>query len=158
MARYNQWMNQKLYTVCAEIPDADRKKDMGAFFESIHGTLDHLLWGDKAWMARFADQPFPAVGIGEELYSDFDTLRREREKMDEEIIAWTKTLSSEWFDSMFAFVSKSDGKHHELPTWSAVTHMFNHQTHHRGQLTTLINQLGYKPGVTDIPWMPEFNQ
>jgi uncharacterized damage-inducible protein DinB len=53
MADYNHWMNQKLYAICAEIPDEKRKEDLGAFFQSIHGTLNHLLYGDRAWMGRF---------------------------------------------------------------------------------------------------------
>jgi len=58
MARYNSWMNTRLYDCCAAIPDAERKRDVGAFFKSIHGTLNHLLLGDRVWMGRFTGKPF----------------------------------------------------------------------------------------------------
>ena len=69
MAQYNRWMNRKLYAICAEIPDADRKKDLGAFFKSLHGTLNHLLYGDKAWMGRFLNDPFKGGVNGPDLYA-----------------------------------------------------------------------------------------
>lgn len=153
MAEYNQWMNQKLYAICAEIPDEMRKQDQKAFFKSIHGTLNHLLFGDRIWLGRFVDQPFPAR-VGDELYSDFAQLRQEREKTDQQILDWAKQLSPEWLDQPFSYTSAVDGKTRVLPSWVLVTHMFNHQTHHRGQLTTLLSQLGYDPGVTDLPWLP----
>ena len=156
MARYNQWMNEKLYAVCEKIPDADRKKDLGAFFKSIHGTLNHILYGDRAWMGRFSGKPFNIMGIGQELYKDFDKLKSERFSTDSQILDWTRALSSEWLDSDFEYTSNVDSKTRVLPCWVLVTHMFNHQTHHRGQVTTLVKQLGYEPGVTDIPWLPEF--
>jgi len=85
MADYNHWMNQKLYTICAGIPNAERKKDRGAFFKSIHGTLNHLLYADRAWMGRFIEKPFSAKVIGQELYSDFGELREQRDMTDREI-------------------------------------------------------------------------
>ena len=78
MARYNQWMNAKLYQICADIPDSDRKRDLGAFFKSIHGTLNHLLYGDKAWMGRFTGRPFTVTLIGQALCNDFEQLQAER--------------------------------------------------------------------------------
>ncbi|MDY6941217.1 MAG: DinB family protein [Cyanobacteriota bacterium] len=156
MARYNQWMNEKLYRVCARIPNADRKKDLGAFFKSIHGTLDHILYGDKAWMGRFIEEPFSVTTIGQQLYPDFTELRAEREATDRQILEWTQTLDPQWLESPFEYTSNVDGKTRILPTWALVTHMFNHQTHHRGQVTTLVKQLGIDPGITDLPWLPEF--
>jgi uncharacterized damage-inducible protein DinB len=157
MARYNQWMNRKIYAVCAEVPDDDRTKDMGAFFKSIHATLNHLLYGDKAWMGRFTGNPFLTDNMGVDLYSDFEELRKEREKMDQQIIEWSQTLTPEWLDSEMTYTSKVDNKSRTMPNWAAVTQLFNHQTHHRGQITTLIKQLGKDPGPTDVPWLPEFN-
>ena len=77
MASYNRWMNQRLYSVCAELPDRERKEDRGAFFKSIHGTLNHLLVGDKVWLARFFGESFQIEGLDQELYSDFDELRND---------------------------------------------------------------------------------
>lgn len=154
MAQYNRWMNQKLYAVCAEIPDAERKRDLGAFFKSIHGTLNHLLYGDKALMGRFVGEPFNIKVIGQELYANFEELRKAREKTDREILEWSRRLDPDWLKQPFKYTSNVNGKTRALPTWVLVTHMFNHQTHHRGQATTLIKQLGYEPGITDIPWLP----
>jgi uncharacterized damage-inducible protein DinB len=153
MAAYNQWMNQKLYAVCAEISDAERKQDQGAFFKSIHGTLNHLLYGDRVWLGRFINQPFATKVIGQELYSDFAELRQAREICDREIMGWAKSVSQAWLEQSFTYTSNVDGKSRVLPTWVLVTHLFNHQTHHRGQLTTLLSQMAYDPGVTDLPWL-----
>jgi uncharacterized damage-inducible protein DinB len=156
MAEYNEWMNQKLYAICAEITDKKRKEDLGAFFKSIHGTLNHLLYGDRAWMGRFTGKTFSGK-IGQELYDNFDELRQQRELTDRQIIDWSKTLSSAWLAQPFEYTSNVDGKTRVLPNWVLVTHLFNHQTHHRGQLTTLLSQLGYNPGITDLPWLPSLS-
>lgn len=156
MARYNQWMNEQLYQVCAAIPDEQRKQDLGAFFKSIHGTLNHLLYADQAWMGRFIAQPFQMTAIGQELHAAFAALHLERMATDQQILDWARNLASEWLESPFEYTSNVDGKTRVRPAWILVTHMFNHQTHHRGQVTTLIKQLGYEPGVTDLPWLPEF--
>ncbi len=156
MAEYNQWMNQNLYTICAEIPDSQRKEDLGAFFKSIHGTLNHLLFGDRIWMGRFTGEPFSAK-IGQELYSDFDELRQQRELTDIQILSWSASLSPEWLNQTCQYTSGADGKTRILPNWLLVTHMFNHEIHHRGQLTTLLSQLGYNPGITDLPFFPGLN-
>ncbi|HEY9644448.1 MAG TPA: DinB family protein [Coleofasciculaceae cyanobacterium] len=153
MAEYSHWMNQKLYLICAEIPDEKRREDLGAFFRSIHGTLNHLLFGDRAWLGRFTGQPL-SIKIGETLYSDFEELRQQQEMTDQQIIAWTAQLSDEWLNHPFRYTSGIDHKTRELPAWVLVTHLFNHQTHHRGQLTTLLKQLGYDPGATDLPLLP----
>jgi uncharacterized damage-inducible protein DinB len=156
MAAYNAWMNQKLYAICADISDEKRKENLGAFFQSIHGTLNHLLFGDRVWMGRFTQQPFP-YKIGQELYANFDELRHQRQLTDQQIINWTKTLSPTWLAQPLTYTSGIDSKTRTLPAWLLMTHLFNHQTHHRGQLTTLLNQLGYDSGVTDLPWLPSLN-
>jgi uncharacterized damage-inducible protein DinB len=154
MATYNQWMNQKLYAVCANIPDLERKSDRGAFFKSIDGTLNHILAGDLIWLGRFTQQPFIAK-LDEELYSDFNELQGARERLDLTIVDWTNHLTPSWLNETLTYTNSS-GFTRTLPYWLLTTHMFNHQTHHRGQLTTLLNQMGYEAGVTDLPAMPEF--
>lgn len=161
MAAYNRWMNERVYAACAPIPDAERKRDRGAFFKSIHGTLNHLLFGDRAWLGRFlgADRNDPsgrfyAPRTDAILFEDFDALRAERAWLDEEIARWAAGLTETWLAADFTWTSGIDGKTRTFPAWLLVTHMFNHQTHHRGQLTTLLSQLGIDPGATDLPWMP----
>lgn len=153
LCRYNHWMNEKLYAVCASMPDELRKEDRGAWFHSMHGTLNHLLLADRVWMGRFTGMPFAARSLDEELYSDFQTLWQERRKTDEEIAQWLEALSDEQLLADFSYSTMMNPQQITQPLWQAVLHMFNHQTHHRGQLTTLMEQAGYDSGITDLIWM-----
>ena len=158
MAQYNRWMNERLYAVCAEIPDAERKGDRGAFFKSIHGTFNHLLLADRLWLGRFLHRPFPVDSLGQELYADFDELRAERERTDEEILDFSGSLDEEALARDFRFTTIVDPGDHVFPFRHVLLQFFNHQTHHRGQITTLIKQAGYEPGVTDLMWLPGVEQ
>ena len=154
MAAYNRWMNERLYELCAGIPESERKRDRGAFFRSVHGTLNHLLYGDRAWMSRFTGRDLGWRGPADELYADFAELRAARVRLDRLIEDWAARLDAQWLAAGFTYTSRIDGGTRTLPAWLLVTHLFNHQTHHRGQLTTLLSQLGIDPGVTDLPWLP----
>ena len=154
MAAYNRWMNGKLYGLCETLSDEERKRDLGAFFRSVHGTLNHLLWGDLMWMSRFDGGPKPATKIDKVIHDDFAALAREREATDARIVTWAETLTADWLASLLEWKSGIDGRVRRLPHWVVVTQMFNHQTHHRGQVATLLKQLGRDPGETDIPWLP----
>ena len=158
MAQYNRWMNGRLYAVCAEIPDAERKRDRGAFFKSIHGTFNHLLLGDRLWLGRFLDRPFPVDSLDQELYADFRELRTERARTDEEILDFSGSLDEEALAREFRFNTIVDPGEHMFPFRHVLLHFFNHQTHHRGQVTTLIKQAGYEPGATDLMWLPGAEQ
>lgn len=147
-------MDSKIYAVCLDIPDDLRKKDKGAFFKSIHSTLNHIYYGDLAWIERLRDNTFTPRQIGVDLYDDFKELKEAQEKMDSDIINWADSLTQEKLNQTFDYVSNVENFSRKLPVWVLATHMFNHQTHHRGQVTTLVNQLGYEPGITDIPWLP----
>jgi uncharacterized damage-inducible protein DinB len=155
LARYNRWMNDKLYARVATLSEEERKRDCGAFFKSIHGTLNHLLLADRVWLARFTGAHVPdgfmAPGIrtlDQELYGDFDELRRERARTDDDIAAWVASLTEERLGENLVIVRR--GKTQESPLWWSVVHVFNHQTHHRGQITTLLSQQGHDIGVTDL--------
>lgn len=154
MASYNRWMNERLYAVCSEFPDAERRRDRGAFFSSIHGTLNHVLWGDRMWLGRFVGPPCTHPAFGADMFDTFDELRRERETTDRALIAWAGEVTAQWLASTLEYASRVDGKTRRLLAAAAVVHLFNHGTHHRGQLTTLIKQAGVDPGVTDLPWLP----
>ena len=155
MASYNRWMNERLYECCAGISDAERKRDMGAFFKSIHGTLNHLLLADRVWMGRFVGPAFTPGSLADELYADFDELRRERAKMDDAIDAWVATLTDERLHGELRYTSIVNPAPRTVGVALAVTHFFNHQIHHRGQLTTLLMQQGIDPGATDLMWAPQ---
>ncbi len=154
LARYNRWMNERLFAVVGEFSEPERTLDRGAFFRSMHGTLNHILWGDRVWLARFMDQVYTQPAYGAAMYGDFAQLAREREATDTTILDWTGQLTPEWLAGTLEYRRSSDGGRRSLARWVAVTHLFQHASHHRGQLATLITQAGKNPGVTDLPWMP----
>ena len=156
LAEYNRWMNRKLYAVCAELDDAALYEDRGAFFGSIFATLNHIMYGDLAFLSRFTGDPATVPELGRLLETAFTPLRIRREELDERLIAWTRGLDARWLAESLTYSSKVDGITRTVPHWALVTHMFNHQTHHRGQITTLLSQLGKDVGSTDIPFMPRF--
>jgi len=163
MAQYNTWMNRSIYETCAALSDEERQRDFHAFFGSIHRTLNHLLLTDRAQMGRFvgtdrmqsldeAGRVIEIRSIDQELYADFAMLRREREKTDAMIEAWTSSdeITAEFLEGEMIYDAMSAAGCYRVPMWIAVTHFFNHQTHHRGQITTLLSQLGRDAGVTDL--------
>ncbi|MBT6203195.1 MAG: damage-inducible protein DinB [Rhodospirillaceae bacterium] len=156
MADYNTWVNERLYSLCAGMTDEERRCDRGAFFGSIHGTLNHIMVLDLMFLARFTGDEADMPGFGDDLFETFEMLHQERPLLDSRIRAWAEELTEEWLTRTTTFTSVIDGKNHTLPLWAFVTQMFNHQTHHRGQVTTLLNQMGHDIGSTDIPFMPCF--
>lgn len=153
-ADYNHWMNERLYALCAALDDAERRRDLGAFFRSVDGTLNHLLWADLIWLSRFTGRPAPTTRIDEPVCADFASLRAARESLDREIDDWAAAIDEDWLAAPFTWTTSTDGSEHTRPAWLLVVHYFQHQVHHRGQLTTLLMQLGHDPGVTDLPFMP----
>jgi uncharacterized damage-inducible protein DinB len=157
MARYNEWMNSSMYALCASLPATELHKDRGAFFKSIYATLNHIAYGDLSFMSRFTGNPGVVPNPGADLFGTFGALRTERAALDRRILAWSESLSPDWLAESLTYVSKIDGMTRTVPRWVLVTHMFNHQTHHRGQVTTLLSQMGLDIGTTDIPFMAQFH-
>lgn len=153
-ARYNRWMNERLYAVARELSPDERTRERGAFFGSIQRTLNHILWGDRTWLGRFTGVPFGVAAYGADAHEDFDALAREREAADTAILAWAGQLTPAWLAAPLEYRASSDGKLRQLPGWIAATHLFQHATHHRGQVTTLLTQAGKDIGVTDLPYLP----
>lgn len=149
MAGYNRWMNEKLYASCATLSDEQRKRDLRAFFRSVHGTLNHLLLADRAWLGRFTGHPVQFRSLDQELYADFEKLRRERAKTDASIDEFCRELTEDRLEAEIDYATQA-GKRYRHPLAPALVHFFNHQTHHRGQITTLLSQLGIDPGATDV--------
>jgi uncharacterized damage-inducible protein DinB len=153
-AAYNAWMNEKIYACAAQLSDEDRKRDRGAFFGSIHSTLNHLLWGDRVWLVRFNGRKYEVGAIGVDLYDDFDRLHLARIEMDAEITEWAMHVTRDRLAGDLTWYSGIAKREMTRPVWLCVAQMFNHQTHHRGQVTTLLKQAGIDPGITDLPWAP----
>ena len=154
MSRYNRWMNEKLYDVCDTMPDELRREDKGAFFKSVNGILNHLLLTDRLWLGRFTNQPFAAQSLDQELCHDWNDLKAERRETDDAIDMWLDSRSDEDLQAPFTFTGISSPIERTFPLWIVLAHWFNHQTHHRGQLTTVMEQSGYDSGATDLLLMP----
>jgi len=150
MADYNRWMNEKLYRSALALSEAQICEDRGAFFKSLHGTFAHLLWADHMWMGRFTANETPAPDFQS---MSFQELQRARLVMDGRIMEWAVGLDQCWLEQSLSWFSGLYKKTFTQPAWLAVTHFFNHQTHHRGQATTLLMQFGIDPGATDLVFM-----
>ena len=157
MAQYNAWMNRRLYALCAGLPDAERRRDRGAFFKSIHGTLNHIVYADLAFLSRFTGDPPQVPEFGIDLYADFAALQAARSALDDRLCDWAATLQDDWLQGALTYTSKVDRRSRTVPRWVLVAHVFNHQTHHRGQVTTLLSQMGHDMGSTDLPFMPVYS-
>lgn len=153
MARYNVWQNQSLYDAADTLTDDERQRDRAAFWGSMHGTLKHVLWGDQIWMSRFDGTATPIAhnepASAHDL-STWDGLKRARVEFDETIVAWTDRLTEDWLRDDLTWYSGAAGQHVTKAKWILVTHFFNHQTHHRGQVHCMLTQAGAKPDDTDL--------
>jgi len=152
MAEYNAEMNRRLYAAGARLTDGERKAARGAFWQSIHGTLTHILWGDIQWMSRFDGWPKPDVGQKQSavMVEDFDTLRARRTKADADIVAWASRIDDGWLAEDLVWFSGSAGREMRRKKGPLVVHFFNHQTHHRGQAHALLSAFGQETGDTDL--------
>lgn len=155
MAAYNATMNQRVYAAAARLSDADRRLDRGAFWHSIHETLSHLIWADRSWMARFAGWAAPPAPLakGADLFVHFDDMSAARADDDAKISAWASTLGEEWLAADQTWMSGAAGRKVTMPRPLLVAHMFNHQTHHRGQVHAMLTAAGEDTGATDLPWV-----
>ena len=152
MAAYNAEMNRRLYAAAGRLSEAERRTPRGAFWGSIHGTLSHILWGDRQWMSRFADWPKPAIPIRESahLIEDFAELAAAREAADAGIARWAEAVDEAWLDDELEWFSGAANREIRAPKRLLVTHFFNHQTHHRGQAHALLTAAGERTGDTDL--------
>jgi uncharacterized damage-inducible protein DinB len=150
MARYNRLANERLYDCCAQLADAERKKNRQAFFKSIHGTLNHIMVGDRNWMTRFEGGEASSAHLDAILYDDFEELRAARIREDERIERFAASLSDEFLDGEIAYVS-NEGKSYRKPVQMLLAHLFNHETHHRGQIHAMLSQAGIATPVLDLP-------
>ncbi|QFS89038.1 MULTISPECIES: DinB family protein [unclassified Marinobacter] len=161
LASYNQWMNSKVYAAAGQLPAIDLVKDRGAFFGSILGTLNHILVGDTIWLKRFATHPSclnslrevadlqSPESLDQVLFEDIGILSEQRIWLDRQIVNWIAGLSEGDLDFVLSY-RNTKGVAANKRYSSLVLHFFNHQTHHRGQVSTLLSQAGMDVGVTDL--------
>ena len=161
MSQYNQWMNRKVYQVAEDLGDKTIKQDRGAFFGSLLGTLNHIYVADIIWLRRFAQhskqyqslQQLPTLpdykSLNQTVADDLQTLNALRQELDTIIISWCQELESEDLEDNLEYTD-TKGNPYSKNFGQLIHHFFNHQTHHRGQASTLISQQGMDLGVTDL--------
>jgi len=161
MARYNQWMNRKLYAKVQQLPADEIAIDRGAFFGSILGTLNHIMVADLFWLRRISGSKVCAEALApmrvwqmpgslrDILYDDIKLLEARREELDALILAFSEAWDEVMLASPIRYRNLAGDKH-EQPLGALLQHLFNHQTHHRGQVTTLLFQAGIDPEATDL--------
>lgn len=148
-ARYHAWATDILLRAVASIPDADRRADAGLYFRSIHGTLNHLLLVDRLWRGRLMRQPFALGGVGDELEVDFHALA---EALRSETAAWELFVASQEDDALgrpFVY-RKLSGVETRVMLAHVLLHLFNHGTHHRGQISAVVTRMGQPVPEMDL--------
>jgi len=149
LARYNRLANERLFEACQGLSDEERRLDRRAFFGSIHGTLNHILVGDRIWLTRFEGGEIPSTGLGDILYEEFDELWVARRSEDARVERFADGLSEDFLRGSIAYVN-NDNLALEDPTSDLVAHFFNHQTHHRGQVSAMVTQTHVPSPVLDL--------
>ncbi len=152
MARYNIWQNRSMVGAAETLTDDARRLDRGAFFKSIHGTLSHVLWADEVWLHRLTGTAKPVLdGRSSSAYvEDWDHLREKRLMTDRAILDWAAAIDPSWLTGELVWHSGAAGREMSKPRAFVVAHLFNHQTHHRGQVHAMLTSAGAKPDDTDL--------
>lgn len=161
MASYNHWMNQRMYEAACSLTEEEVKKDRGAFFGSIFQTLNHIAAADTIWLHRFSQHPeasilqaalicFPQpASLRQEISDSLSGLKNYRDNLDKIIMRWSQSLTPQQLTSPLVYCNMA-GQPYSKNFGFLVQHFFNHQTHHRGQTSTLLFQAGIDIGVTDL--------
>ncbi|MGV6801744.1 MAG: DinB family protein [bacterium] len=158
LAAYNQWQNQSIYKAADQITPEQRLQDHGLFFKSVFATLNHILWADRIWMEHFAQTPAPrqkTIAASVEEVEGWAELKATRIAFDEVIINWAEGLSDTQIDKNYSWRSMSKQQTYTKPLGLLIGHMFNHQTHHRGQVNAVLTKYGAIMDDTDLPFMPD---
>jgi uncharacterized damage-inducible protein DinB len=152
MAVYNSEMNRRIYEGAARLTDDQRRADVGLFWKSLHGTLNHLLWADRQWMSRMDGWPPNTVPnpLSATLHADFADLRAARVQADARIEAFAERIDEAWLSEDLVWFSGAAGREMRREKRGLLVHFFNHQTHHRGQAHAALTLRGVDPGDTDL--------
>lgn len=149
MAKYNRFANILLYDVCERLSDSERKAHRKAFFGSIHGTLNHIMVGDRIWMTRFEGSEALSTELDAVLYDDFADLKAARSIEDARIDRFAARLVAAFLKGSITYIN-NQGKLYSDPVPVLLAHFFNHQTHHRGQVHNMLSQAGVETPVLDL--------
>ena len=152
MAAYNAEMNRRIYAAAERLGEAERRRDRGAYWHSIQGTLSHLLWADRMWMSRLGGWEKPDVSLAQSrhYFEDFASLAEERRRADADIVAWADGIDDRALAQDLRWFSGAARREIVMSRAKLVVHFFNHQTHHRGQVHAMLTRAGEHTGDTDI--------
>ena len=150
MAEYNAWANARLYEMARRLPDEQYRQDVGAYFRSLHGTLNHIMCADLIWMRRLTGAGEHPTNLNSIVFDDFPSLSAARQQEDQRIIAYVESLSDAQMEETWAYRTLNGTpqkqRHREI-----LAHLFNHQTHHRGQAHAVLTMLGMaEPDPLDL--------
>lgn len=146
LADYNAWANRLVYAAAAQLSEEELHQDTGAFFGSIFATLSHLITADRIWLNRFTGQGPKPKALNERPYERLEDLRAARVEEDDRLIRFSRSLTPEAIEQPFSYSPVSSPEIVTQKLWPALTHIFNHQTHHRGQVHAGLTSMG-KPSL-----------
>ena len=156
MAAYTGWQNHSIYRAGETLSDPERRRERGAFFGSIHATLNHLLWADQLWLHRLAGTPEPGppdIPGSVHLHDDWASLRAAREATDGTLLDWSRRVVAADLGGELSWYSGAIQAEVRRPRWVLAIQLFNHGTHHRGQVHAMLTAAGAKPDDTDVPFL-----
>lgn len=149
LARYNRIANERLFAKCAQLDDAEYRKGRSGSFGSIHALLNHVLLGDRRWLELFESGERATPRLNQILYDDFSDLRRARTREDARIEMFFSQLDPIFWTRTFSYTN-NQGRDYIETAHVACTHLFNHQTHHRGQVHVMLSQTSVQPPALDL--------
>ena len=150
LAGYNGWANRRLYDAAAKLPDADYRAERGAFFGSVHRTLNHLLVTDRIWMRRLTGEGPTYITLDVVPYDDLESLRSEREAEDKRIVSFVEGLDDAQLAANVTYRTITSPQEITQPLAPALLHLFNHETHHRGQVHALLSGFGGRDAAPSL--------
>jgi len=157
MAAYTVWQNVNIYEAAGTLSDEERTLDRGAFFGSIHATLNHLLWGDQLWLHRLAGTPAPVspdIPRSVATHATWGELTADRRATDARLADWAEAVRASDLTGELGWYSGAIQAQVTRPRWALVVQLFNHGTHHRGQVHAMLTAAGARPSDTDVPFLP----
>lgn len=157
MSRYNRWQNVELCAAANRVSETERREDRGVFWKSIHGTLSHLYWADRIWLSRFelTDPPDVQLSQSASFIEDWNELNKMREELDDLLVDWSDDYETGLISGNLKWFSSAIQRDAQAPFSVILTHFFNHQAHHRGQVNALITNTAGTANISDLFLMPK---
>ncbi len=149
-AAYNRWANARIYDAASELSEDEFQRDVGAAFGSLMGTLNHILVADRIWMKRFTGEGDAPAKLDTILHRELSSLREARQAEDARIVDWIGGMTPEGLAGRFTYITVTDVRTISQRLSPALGHVFNHQTHHRGQAHAILTMLGQPSVVLDL--------